>query len=129
TRAALKEDVLICDAERPVAIAGIMGGADTEVSNATTRVLLESAYFAPERIARTARRLNLRSEASVRFERGADPNNVPIAADRAGQLFATLASGRVARGAVDVYPKPLKRRPVRLRVARANALIGISLPT
>ena len=127
-RALKKEDVLICDAERPVAIAGIMGGADTEVSDTTTRILLESAFFAPGRIAHTARRLGMRSEASVRFEHGADVDNVPPSAARAAGLLASLAGGTVARGELDVYPKPIVRKPIRLRVARANALLGTSVP-
>ena len=96
-RALKKEDVLICDAERPVAIAGIMGGADTEVSHTTTRILLESAFFAPGRIAHTARRLGMRSEASVRFEHGADVDNVPPSAARAAGLLASLAGGTASR--------------------------------
>jgi len=123
-----KEDVLICDAEQPVAIAGIMGGAESEVSGTTTRILLESAYFAPERIAHTARRLGMRSEASVRFEHGADVENVPPSAARASALFASLAGGMVARGAIDAYPKPIVRKPIRVRVPRANALLGTSEP-
>ena len=123
-----REDVVICDAERPVAIAGIMGGAETEVGEETTDILLESAYFAPERILRTARRLGLRTEASVRFERGADPEAVPSAAARAAQLLAEVTGGTVAPGAIDVYPKPIKVRPIRLRVARANEILGVTIP-
>jgi len=123
-----KEDLLICDAERPVAIAGIMGGAETEVSATTTRILLESAFFAPERIAHTARRLGMRSEASVRFEHGTDVENVPPAAGRASALLASLAGGTVASGAIDVYPKPIIRKPIRVRTARANVLLGIDEP-
>ena len=126
-RTLTKEDVVICDAERPVAIAGIMGGAETEVGESTTDILLESAYFDPTRIGRTARRLGLRTEASVRFERGADPEGVPAAADRAAQLLAEVCRGTVARGAIDTYPKPIKARPIRLRVARTNALLGVTV--
>ena len=127
-RALTKDDVLICDAERPVAIAGVMGGAETEVSENTTRILLESAYFTPGRIAHTVRRLGMRSEASVRFEHGADVENVPPAAARAAGLLASLTGGTVARGAIDVYPKPMTRKPIRVRVARANALLGTDVP-
>ncbi|HJT38016.1 MAG TPA: phenylalanine--tRNA ligase subunit beta, partial [Actinomycetota bacterium] len=126
-RTLTKEDVLICDAERPVAIAGIMGGAETEVSDTTTRILLESAFFAPERIAHTARRLAMRTEASVRFEHGADVDNVPAAAARAAGLLASLAGGTVARSALDVYPKPLVRKPIRVRVARVDSLLGVDV--
>ncbi|HEV2686103.1 MAG TPA: phenylalanine--tRNA ligase subunit beta, partial [Actinomycetota bacterium] len=123
-RALTKADVLICDAERPVAIAGIMGGSETEVSETTTRILLESAYFSPERIAHTARRLGMRTEASVRFEHGTDVENVSPAAARAAGLLASLAGGTVARGAIDEYPKVIARKAIRVRVARANAMLG-----
>ena len=127
-RALTKDDVLICDAERPVAIAGIMGGAETEVSETTTRILLESAYFTPDRIAHTVRRLGMRTEASVRFEHGTDVDNVAPSAARAAGLLASLAGGTVARGAIDAYPKPIARKPIRVRVARANALLGTDVP-
>ena len=120
-----RDDVLICDAEGPVAIGGIMGGAESEVGEGTSEILLEAAYFDPKRILRTARRLGLRTEASVRFERGADPEAPPAAAARAAALIAEISGGTVARGAIDVYPKPIKTKPIRLRVARANALLGI----
>jgi phenylalanyl-tRNA synthetase beta chain len=123
-----KTDVVICDAERPVAIAGIMGGAETEVGESTTDILLESAYFDATRIGPSARRLGLRTEASVRFERGADPEAVPSAAARAAQLLAEVTGGLVARGAIDVYPNPIKVRPIRLRVARTNQLLGVTVP-
>ena len=125
-RTLTREDVAICDAEGPVAVGGIMGGADSEVGEETSEVLLEAAYFAPERILRTARRLGLRTEASVRFERGADPEAVPAAAARAAQLFAEVCGGAVAPGAIDAYPRPIKRRPIRLRVARTNGLLGVT---
>jgi phenylalanyl-tRNA synthetase beta chain len=120
-------DVAICDASRPVAVAGIMGGGDSEVSPATTDVLLESAYFDPARIRATARRLGLRTEASVRFERGADIEAVAPAADRACELLAEICGGSVARGAIDVAAKRRPAKPVRLRVARANELIGVTV--
>ena len=124
-----KDDVAICDAERPVAVAGIMGGSGSEVSDKTTRLLLESAFFEPLRIRRTAARLGLRTEASIRFERGADPDGVAAPAARAAELLAQVAGGRIARGTIDVYPKPIARRPIRLRAARARALLGIEEDT
>jgi phenylalanyl-tRNA synthetase beta chain len=123
-----KEDLVICDAEGPVAVAGIMGGASSEVGESTTEILLESAYFSPERVLRTARRLGLRTEASVRFERGADPEAVPHAAERAAALLAEVSGGSVARGTIDVYPKTIKSKPIRLRVARTNELLGVTIP-
>lgn len=120
-----RDDVMICDAERPVAIGGVMGGADTEVSGATTRILLESAAFDPVRITRTARRLGLRTEASARFERGVNPGGAREAAEVATRLLADLAGGVVVGEPIDVYPRPRTIKTVRVRVARANALIGI----
>jgi phenylalanyl-tRNA synthetase beta chain len=118
------EDVLICDAERPVAVAGIMGGAETEVGEGTTEILLEAAHFDPTRILRTARRMGLRTEASVRFERGADPEAVPAAAARAAALIAEVAGGVVARGALDLRARTRAPRPIRLRPTRVRALLG-----
>jgi phenylalanyl-tRNA synthetase beta chain len=120
-----RDDILICDAEGPVAVGGVMGGAESEVGEETSEILLEAAYFDPKRILRTARRLGLRTEASVRFERGADPEAPPAAAARAAALIAEISGGTVAQGAIDVYPKPIKAKPIRLRVARANAVLGI----
>jgi phenylalanyl-tRNA synthetase beta chain len=125
SRALERDDLLICDASRPVAFAGIMGGAETEVTDATTEVLIESAHFEEIRILRTARRLGLRTEASVRFERGTDPEGTLRAADRAASLIAQIAGGTVARGVIDEYPRRWKPKPVRLAIARANELIGI----
>jgi phenylalanyl-tRNA synthetase beta chain len=121
-------DLLICDGERvPQGIAGIMGGAAAEVSDATTEILLESAYFEPSGIARTAKRLGLRSEASARFERGVDPNNTGSGADRAMELFAQVAGAVPADGAIDVYPNPIERARINVRTERVNALLGTTL--
>ncbi|MCA1834199.1 MAG: phenylalanine--tRNA ligase subunit beta [Actinomycetota bacterium] len=122
------DDVMICDAKRAVAVAGIMGGGDTEVSTETTDILLESAYFDPQRIAATARRLGLRTEASVRFERGADVEAVPGAADRVCELLLEICGGTVATGVLDVMARRPKPKPVRLDIARASTLIGVSIP-
>jgi phenylalanyl-tRNA synthetase beta chain len=119
----LADDLLICDLERPVAIAGVMGGASAEVSDDTRDVLLESAYFEPRSILRTSRRMQLLTEASIRFSRGTDPEGVGGAAARAARLIVAWAGGEVARGAVDVGEAP-PRRTVRLRPARAAALLG-----
>ncbi|MCU1457712.1 MAG: phenylalanyl-tRNA synthetase beta subunit [Actinomycetia bacterium] len=122
------EDLLICDAERvPLAIAGIMGGGDSEVSGTTTEILLESAYFQPMSISKSSKRLGLRSEASARFERGVDPNGCASGADRAVQLLTEIANGIATPGSVDVYPHPVERPRIRLRTARVNALLGTSL--
>ncbi len=127
-RALSAEDLLICDAERvPQAIAGVMGGGLSEVSDVTTEVLLESAYFTPEGILRTSKRLGLRTESSARFERGVDPGGTAAAADRAWELFGQVASGEAAPGALDAYPEPIGPRPVPLRVGRVNTVLGTDL--
>src|SRR4029450_13953974 len=99
-------DLLICDAERsPQAIAGIMGGATSEVADTTTEILLESAYFERMGIARSSKRLKLRSESSARFERGIDPDGGASNAAGAVELLVAVADARVAPGAVDEYPR------------------------
>ncbi|HEV7525090.1 MAG TPA: phenylalanine--tRNA ligase subunit beta, partial [Acidimicrobiia bacterium] len=121
-------DLLICDGERAAqGIAGIMGGAAAEVSESTTEILLESAYFEPSGIALTAKRLGLRSEASARFERGVDPNNAGSGAQRAMELFAQVAAAVPAAGAIDVYPHPIERARITVRAERVNQLLGTSL--
>ncbi len=121
-------DLVIADAERAVAIAGVMGGADSEVSEATTDLLIESAHFQPTAVRLAARRHGLHSEASYRFERGVDRAGIERAADRAARRIAELAGGTVAPGAVeargDVAPVP---PPITLRVERTNRLLGLSL--
>jgi phenylalanyl-tRNA synthetase beta chain len=122
------EDLLICDAERkPQAIAGIMGGGDSEVSEQTRSILLESAYFAPMGIARSSKRLKLRSESSARFERGTDPEGVPTAAERAMELLAETAGAAVAPSAVDQYPRPVAPPRIRLRTSRVNRILGTAV--
>jgi phenylalanyl-tRNA synthetase beta chain len=118
------EDLLICDVERPVAIAGVMGGGGTEVSAETTDVLLEAARFSPTSVFRTSRRLGLRTEASIRFERGVDPEAVSTAAARAAALIAEWSGGRVLSGAIDVGEPP-PRRSVTVRAERASLLLGV----
>jgi phenylalanyl-tRNA synthetase beta chain len=121
-------DLLICDAENgPQGIAGIMGGAAAEVSDTTTEILLESAYFEPSGIARTAKRLGLRSEASARFERGVDPNNAGTGAARAMELLGHVANALPAAGAIDVYPEPIERARITVRTERVNRLLGTAL--
>jgi len=121
------EMLLICDAERPVAIAGIMGGENSEVTGSTTQVLIESAYFDPVSIRRTGRRLNLASEASYRFERGVDPNGTVKALERAARLIAEVTGGVIVEGGVDNFPGAMSLPPLQLRVSRANKLLGTGL--
>ena len=120
--------LVIADPARAIGLAGVMGGQNTEVSDGTTRVLLESAYFDPACTRRTSRTLGLKTDAAYRFERGADIEGLVDAGARAAQLMAELAGGTVARGMIDVYPR--KRRPVRvrLRMARIERLLGIAPP-
>ena len=121
-----EEDLVIADRERAVGIAGVMGGADSEVDEGTTDVLLESAYFQPLGVLRTARSLGLRTEASVRFERGVDPEGVAAAAARASGLIAAWSGGRDLAGAVDVGSVPERRR-LSVRPERASMLVGVEL--
>ena len=119
------EDCLICDADgNPVGIGGIMGGASSEIDESTRDVVLEAAYFTPMVIARTSKRINLRTEASARFERGVDSEGI----ERASARFCELVgSGQTATGILDVRAAPYEPRLVRTRVARVNGLLGTSL--
>ncbi len=119
--------VLICDGEGPVAIGGIMGGLNSEISQDTRDVLIESAYFDPLSIRRTSRRLGLKTESSYRFERGVDSQGCLRALDRAAELMLKVGGGEIASGSIDVYPKPIKAQQIVLRVDRANMFLGIRL--
>lgn len=121
------KSLLICDSVRPIAIAGIMGGVNTEVSEATRNVLIESAYFNPRSIRRTSKHLGLQTEASQRFARGADPNGTVLALNRVVQLIEKIAGGRISRGIIDHYPKKFTPKKVSLRVEKANAILGTHL--
>lgn len=122
------DTLVIADPTGAVALAGVMGGAATEVTDATVDVLIESACFAPSSIGRTSRRLALISESSTRFERGVDSAGCVAALDRAASLLADIAGGTVGAGVIDVCPQPPRPAVVRLRVARLNALLGTGLP-
>ena len=119
--------LLICDRDKPIGLAGIMGGADTEVSETTKHVFLESAHFEPGVIRRASKALGLMTEASYRFERFVDPELAPLALERACDLLAELADGEVVLGRVDLQPSPLLPRALTLRPARANAILGTAL--
>lgn len=122
------DDLLICDGERPVALAGVMGGLNSEVTDDTKHILLESAYFDPMTVRKTAKRLGMSTEASQRFERGADPNGTLYAINRAAQLLADLADGEVAQGVADAHPKPTEQWSVKLRSQRIAAVLGADVP-
>jgi phenylalanyl-tRNA synthetase beta chain len=118
------EMLLICDADKPVAVAGVMGGENSEVSEGTTKVLLESASFQPVSIRRTARMLKMSTEASWRFERGTDPQGVVTALERAVRLLEKITGARAVAGGID-RREPLKKTPaISLRVKRTNDLLG-----
>lgn len=126
-RTLLSGDLVICDGEGPVALAGIMGGENSEVRPETVDILLESAYFNPAAIRRTSKRLGLHTESSHRFERGADVDMAPVALDRAAALINELAGGRVAAGMIDAYPNPVPRRQLTISAQRASQLLGIDV--
>jgi phenylalanyl-tRNA synthetase beta chain len=119
--------LLICDGARPVALAGVMGGLNSEVSEKTTNIFIESAYFSPAGIRRAAKRLGMHTEASHRFERGTDPEGVVPALDRVAELIAELAGGKVAAGRVDEYPRPVVMPEVLVRPARVADILGVEL--
>jgi phenylalanyl-tRNA synthetase beta chain len=120
--------LVIADRERVVALGGIMGGLDTEIRPDTRRVLLESAWFHPVAVRRTARALGMRTEGSTRHERGGDPQRARFAAARAAQLVQQLAGGRVLRGELDHYPNPQPDRRVFLRPDRMRRVLGVDVP-
>lgn len=121
------EMLLICDAEKPIAIAGVMGGKNSEISDQTQSVFIESAYFQPSSIRRTAKTLGISSDAAYRFERGVDINILPHAAKRAAQMIIELAGGYIADAMVDAYPNKHEGTTIQLRIQRATDLLGISL--
>ncbi|HVM96842.1 MAG TPA: phenylalanine--tRNA ligase subunit beta, partial [Candidatus Acidoferrales bacterium] len=126
-RRLVADDLLITTEQEPVAIAGVMGGGNSDVSEHTTRILLESAWFSPTSVRRTSKRLGLRTEASYRFERSVDIEGVPVAADRAAALIVQLAGGKAARGRVDVYPSARTPAPIALRLKRVEELLGMNV--
>ncbi|MFQ5554324.1 MAG: phenylalanine--tRNA ligase subunit beta [Acidimicrobiia bacterium] len=125
-RALLGSDIVVADGTRPVAVAGVMGGADTEVEEGTTRVLVEAAYWHPASILMTSKRLGLRSEASARFERGMDPNFCHLAADRVTQLLAA-GGAEVVSGRIDEYPQTVEPRVVSLPLSEIGRVLGVDV--
>ena len=122
------EMCVIADAERPVALGGVMGGADTEVSPTTCDVLIEAAQFAPLAIRATARKLKLHSPSSYRFERGTDPEWVDWASRRACELILNHAGGELIEGVIDVGPPRVAREPIVLRLSQLARILGIDVP-
>lgn len=122
-----KEMLMICDGKQPVAVAGVMGGLNSEVSDETTNVLLESACFNPVSVRKTGRKLNLSTDASYRFERGVDPEGTINALERAARLICELSGGTMGEDGVDCYPGKTSVDPISLSVSRTNTLLGLSL--
>ncbi len=119
--------VMVCDAEKEVSIAGVMGGENSEINDRTVDVVVESAYWNPASIRKTSKALGILTDASQRFERGADPNAVRYALDRATALIHELAGGEVMKGAIDIYPRRIAERVVPLRPSRVNHVLGTNL--
>jgi phenylalanyl-tRNA synthetase beta chain len=127
SRAMTGEDLMICDGERPVALAGIMGGLNSEIFAGTRNVLIESAYFDPRTIRRTSKRLGLSTEASYRFERGIDPEGVGPALRRSLFLMKELAGGSIAAGTIDNCPNPFPKSAICFRISKTNRFLGTTL--
>lgn len=123
-----RENLVICDSERPVALAGIMGGQNSEVQTDTVDILLESAYFLPSSIRRTSKKLGISTDASYRFERGADIDGMIRSLNRCAELIVALAGGRIAKGLIDVHPTPHSKPIVELRHKKITSVLGVSVP-
>lgn len=121
--------LVIADASKPVAVAGVMGGEESEISNATTDILIESAHFNSQSVRRTAKLLALNTEASHRFERGTDPEGVIRAQERCVALICEIADGTATEDAFDAYPNPVKSREVILRASRVEAITSLRVET
>ncbi|MEX1253557.1 MAG: phenylalanine--tRNA ligase subunit beta [Dehalococcoidia bacterium] len=128
-RALTADTLMICDAEAPVAVAGVMGGLESEVTDATTNILLESATFLAPNVRRTSQRLKARSEASSRFEKGLSPELALVGAMRAAKLLVEVAGGTALHGLIDVYPNPAPELHIELTRKRLEQVLGIDLPT
>jgi len=126
-RSLASDMLMICDGDGPVALAGIMGGLESEIEDDTKNVLIESAYFNPTTTRRTAKRLGLSTESSYRFERGVDPVGVRSALDRSAQLMVELADGKLAKGVIDAFPGQFPEKAIDLSVKRTNRLLGTRL--
>jgi phenylalanyl-tRNA synthetase beta chain len=121
------EMLMICDGEKPVALAGVMGGLNSEIEDNTTKILLESAYFDPVCIRKTSKKMGLSTDASHRFERGVDPKGTITALHRATQLIAEIGGGQLIKGTIDAYPKPFSDRIIDISTTALNRRLGIDL--
>ncbi len=127
-RTLTRENLVIADGVRPVALAGVMGGEESEISTSTRSVLLESAWFEPLSIRRTSKAQGMHTEASHRFERGADIEMAPLALDRATDLIQELAGGEILRGVINVYPRPARREDLLFRKIEIARMLGAEVP-
>lgn len=123
-----KEDIMICDEKGPLCIAGVMGGKNSGVTESTTSIFLESAYFNPVSVRKTAKRHGINSDASFRFERGIDPNITEYALKRAAILIKEVAGGEMTSDIIDIYPKKIEDHQVLLNLEKVNKLIGQDIP-
>jgi phenylalanyl-tRNA synthetase beta chain len=123
-----EEDLMICDEKGPLCIAGVFGGKESGVSESTTSIFLESAYFNPVSVRKSAKRHGLNTDASFRFERGIDPNTTQYALKRAAILIQEIADGEITSDIIDIYPIKIEDFPVFLNYEKAEKLIGESLP-
>lgn len=122
------QDLMICNAERPMCIAGVFGGLESGVSDTTTNIFIESAYFNPVWVRKTAKRHGLNTDSSFRFERGIDPDRTVYALKRAALMFRDLAGGKISSEIIDLYPEPIAPFRFDVSLKRVNALIGKEIP-
>lgn len=120
-------ELMICDGEKAVAIGGVMGGENSEISTTTKNVLLECAYFDPGSVRNTSKKLGISSDASYRFERGTDPNKIDDVSRRAAVLMEEVSGGEMLDGVIDVYPEPIKSKEIAVRPARVNQILGTTI--
>ena len=118
--------LMICDKNRSIAIAGVMGGKNSAITESATSVILESAYFSPNSIRKTAKTLGISTDASYRFERGVDPNITMKALQRAANLIVEIAGGKIQEY-TDLYPKPIQEKNIEVRIAKVNSILGTTL--
>ncbi|MBB5438426.1 phenylalanyl-tRNA synthetase beta chain [Pedobacter sp. AK017] len=122
------EDLMICNAEEPMCIAGVFGGKNSGISDTTTNIFLESAYFNAVSVRKTSKRHGLKTDASFRFERGTDPDMTVVALKRAALLIAELGNGKISSPVSDIYPEPVKPYEVDVNYSNINRLIGAEIP-
>lgn len=123
-----QDDLMIWDAQKPIAMAGVMGGLDSGVTENTNTIFLESAYFSPVSVRKTAKRHGIHSDSSFRFERGADPEIIPYALQRAVDLLKDVANAKVCSEVIDLYPTPVQPATLKLSFDRINAMVGQAIP-